>query len=295
MKPLPRNIGNNMVHSIYLGNYKVDFPTSDTLCYQFDGMATETYRCYLDVPSHPQAHLHPYLKLDPFSEYSLMFQPFGNIPLDSTKIYGSGQITVQWTIDYCTGQALLELYSENATNSLFYSNMSEIGVTLPVSTLVMDWKAGMAVSALTYLKSTQLNDSTNYLASALGINTNPIETDATGHKLRAANKTNSNMGLLDTMQNVLGSALGNVASTGTAGSFMAYNYRQPVINTWFRQQTGKDELRFGEPLCKKVTLSTLSGFTLCANATVNYHGPLFPTADEQNAVAEALNSGVYIE
>ena len=289
MKPLPQNIGNTMVHSIKFGNYDVAFDTIDSFCYVFSGLATEKYQFNIELPAHPNEGSYRYLHFEPFSEYSLVFEPFGSIPIDTTKTAGADRLTVQWAIDFCTGQSIIDIYSPKVSEyCLIYTSMSEIGVTIPVSALIMDWKAGLTVSALNFLKSATGKSSLPKLDL---FNKGEYKIDeVTGKKLYPAS---GNIDILDTMQDIIGSALGNVSTKGSAGSFLAYNYRRPFINAWFRRQAEHDNERFGSPLCKRFQLSKLSGFTLCANAVVNYVIS-DPTASEQLAVAEALNTGVYL-
>lgn len=287
--PLSANLG-SMVRSVNIGGYTVTFTAVDSFCYQMTGLGVEKYRFNIDLPIHPNAANYPYLRLSPFSEYSLNFQPFGNIPLDTTKMMDASRITVQWSVDFCTGQCILEILSNATHRGLIYTETADYGVPMPISSLVFDWKAGLAMSAMTWLKTN----------TAMGATDEPVlrqliaEGAVTQADLDAAGVTLGNTNLFDAAMNVIGASMGNVVSKGSAGSFLSYNAGVPYVYLWYVRQTEHDTDRYGAPLCEKVRLDTLSGFCLCSNAMVNY-GSKNPMTAEHLSVIRYLNSGVYLE
>ena len=257
--------------------------------YQMTALGVEKYRFNIDLPMHPDAVTYPYTRLSPFSEYSLNFHPFGNIPLDTTKMMDASRLTVNWSVDFCTGQCILEVRSNAAHSGLIYTETTDYGVPLPISALHMDWKAGLAMSAMTWLKTN----------TPMGSSDEPVlrqliaEGSVTQADLDAAGVTLGNTNLMDKMMNVTGAALGNVVTKGSSGSFLSYNAGLPYIYLWYVKQAAHDNARYGSPLCRNVRLNTLSGFCLCSNATVTYNKN--PVSDEQSSVVRYLNSGVYLE
>ena len=226
--------------------------------------------------------------MSPFSEYSLNFQPFGNIPLDSTKLMGHSSLTVEWTVDYCTGTTILNIYA--GSSDLIYTETADYGVELPISTLKMDWKAGLAMSAMTWLKNNTL----------MGSSDEPVlrqliaEGAVTQADLDAAGVTIGNTNLLDKIMDATGAALGTVATKGSSGSFLSYNSGGPFVSLWYMKQTAHDNDRYGSPLYTAVRLDQLDGFCLCSNAVVTYVEKN-PMAAEQLSVIRYLNSGIYLE
>lgn len=285
--PLSANLG-SMVRSVNIGGYTVTFTAADSFCYQMTGLGVEKYRFNIDLPIHPNAANYPYLRLSPFSEYSLNFQPFGNIPLDTTKMMDASRITVQWSVDFCTGQCILEILSNATHKGLIYTETADYGVPMPVSSLVMDWKAGLAMSGLTWLKSTDIGQQktvyTDYSQTSYS---------STGQVMHPA-VTIDNTKIIDQMMDVVGAAMGNVVTKGSAGSFLSYNAGVPYVYLWYVRQSEHDVERYGSPLCEKVRLDTLTGFCICSNATVSF-SQKNPILEEYVNVCVYLNSGVYLE
>lgn len=287
--PLSANLG-PMVHTVNIGGYSITFTAVDTFCYQMTALGVEKYRFNIDLPLHPDAVTYPYTRLSPFSEYSLNFQPFGNIPLDTTKMMDASRLTVQWSVDFCTGQCILEVRSNAAHHGLIYTETADYGVPMPISALVMDWKAGLAMSAMTWMKNNTL----------MGASDEPVlrqlvaEGSVTQADLNAAGVTLGNTSLLDKMMDVTGAAMGNVVTKGSAGSWLSYNAGVPYVYLWYVRQADHDVARYGSPLCENVRLDSLSGFCICSNATVSF-AIKYPLSDEYSAICMYLNSGIYLE
>lgn len=279
------------VTSISIGAEPVTFTDMTDLPRQWSGGTVQRFRFNVSLPVHPDSTVYPYLKMSPFSEYSLNFQPFGNIPLDSTKLMGYDSVTCQWDVDYCTGTCRLNIFAGGTdSDALIYTEVADYGVVLPISTLKMDWKAGLAMSAMTWLKTNTL----------MGSSDEPVlrqliaEGSVSQADLDAAGVTIGNTNLLDKIMDATGAALGTVATKGTAGSFLSYNAGGPYVSLWYLKQTAHDNDRYGSPLCRNTRLDQLSGFCLCSNATVTF-STKNPISNEQNSIFRYLNSGVYLE
>lgn len=291
--PLRGNLG-NMVDSINFGGYRVPQTGTitgsvDTFCYSVDTKMIEEFRIIMNLPVHPQASSYPYLALSPYSEYSLYFQPFGVIPLDSTKIYGTTQIDVHWFVDYCTGACELQIFSVQTGDPLIYTESTQIGVDLPVSNLVMDWKTSLGLGALSWIKSIAPNDAASRDMTGGVHKWQPNEVEQS-----IQSTPDSNTSLIDTVMDTLGSTLGQISTRGSSGSFLAYNMGRPFIYGFFMNQTAHMPDLFGQPCCKALRLDNLTGFVLCSDATVVYTEGN-PTVDEQNAVVRMLNSGIFVD
>lgn len=285
--PLSANLG-TMVHTVNIGGYPITFTAVDSFCYQMTGLGVEKYRFNIDLPLHPDAVTYPYTRLSPFSEYSLNFQPFGNIPLDTTKMMDASRLTVQWSVDFCTGQCILEILSNASHKGLIYTETADYGVPMPISALVVDWKAGLAMSGLTWLKTTDVGQQktvyTDYSQTSYS---------STGKAMHPA-VTIDNTKIIDQMMDVVGASMGNVVTKGSSGSFLSYNAGVPYIYLWYVKQADHDNARYGAPLCKEVRLDSLSGFCICSNATVSFASKN-PLSDEYAAICTYLNSGIYLE
>ena len=114
-----------------------------------------------------------------------------------------------------------------------------------------------------------------------------------------------NTDLIDATQDIIGASLGQVSTTGSPGSFLAYNIGSPFIYAYFYTPHGrsaKSTAKFGNPYEGIVFLNDLKGFTICKNASITYSNPTssqtafaWPTADEQTQIVQYLNTGVFIE
>lgn len=285
--PLAPNVGSSTT-SMKVGGYEITY-SRDLSIFQMTGMGVEKYRFNIDLPMHPDAVTYPYTRLSPFSEYSLNFQPFGNIPLDTTKMMDASRLTVGWSVDFCTGQCILEIRSNASHSGLIYTETADYGVPMPVSALVVDWKAGLAMSGLTWLKSTPAGQQKTTYTDYSQAFTNPD----TGRSYAPA-VTIDNTKVIDQMMDVIGARMGNVVTKGSAGSFLSYNAGKPYVYLWYVKQAEHDTARYGSPLCEEVRLDSLSGFVICSNATVSFSSN-YPMSDESMSICAYLNSGVYLE
>lgn len=290
--PLSANLG-AMVRSISFGGQDIEVTgTADTFCYSVNALTVDRFKINMAITKHPQAVDYPYMSLSPYSEYSLYFQPFGIIPLDTAKIYKCFSVDICWHVDYCTGSAELQILGKNSDlneDPLIYSASSQIGVNIPVSNMVMDWKVGLGMAALSWMKSVAPNDyaSRNRTGGVTKWQPNDIEASI-------QSQPDQNVSLVDTVMNTLGATMGQIVTKGSSESFLAYNMGRPFIFAYFMEQTAHFDDRFGRPCCKAKRLDNLSGFVLCENASVEFTIGN-PTVDEQNAVVSMLNSGVFIE
>ena len=291
--PLDGNLG-PMVRTINFGGD--DIPVLgpapgavDSFCYQVDATMVEEYRVLMTLPVHPQVSSYPYMSLTPYSEYSLYFQPFGVIPLDSSKIYKATQIDVHWFVDYCTGACELQVFKVGTGDPLVYTESTQIGVNLPISDMLMDWKVGMGMAALSWIKSVAPNDYASRNMTGGVHKWQPTDIEAS-----IQSQPDQNVSLIDTVMNTLGTSMGQIVTKGSSDSFLAYNMGRPFIFAYFMKQTAHFDALFGRPCCKNLRLDNLTGFVLCENASVEFTEGN-PTVDEQNAVVSMLNSGVFIE
>lgn len=251
-----------VINSINIGGY-------DISVIGLGGGVIETrqvhFRSTISIPKHPQANEYPYTQLEPFSRYNLFFEPFGNIPLDSTKLYGASSLSLDWYLDVPTGEA--ELFINNGT--LLVSNVSSlVGVQIRLSQLVNDIIGGAV----------------NLGSAIAGTIVNAVAGNVMGAVVSGVS------GIASTVN----SMLPQLSTRGCEGSFLPYGLGAPKLHAFYNKQLNTDKERYGAPLCDIRELDDLSGYVLCSNAVVNYraHTPLSMESDEVNSL---LNTGVYIE
>lgn len=219
----------------------------------------------ITVPKHPQITSHGnYLQLQPYSRYGLMFEPFGDLTLDNTVLYGCTTVTCEWILDYATGQSELRIFNKD-TGALLGSASANLGVDIPISQLTVDYVGGTLGT----------------IGSVAGIVGNGL----------AGNIAGMFGSFAAGIGNAATSFTPKLASTGSQGSFIPYSVGKPFIYLQTVDQVDKDVARYGSPLCQVKTLSTLSGFCMTANAAIEIDG----LDSENEEICSLLNSGVYLE
>lgn len=316
VKPLMWNAG-TYTRYVSIGSLTIDLGYADADCIVMNGITIEQYRTSIDIPTHPQYSSDlKYLRYSPYTELGLYMQPFGTIPIDTTRLVGSDRLQIYWYVDYCAGCATLEIRN-NATNNhmLVATATAEYGVPIPVSTLVYDWKGALAMGAANFIKTAIENEGQGFLGIQFTGNTVNGKEQATipygvygssmagniaadiARGVRATSqqlKADGNLDLLNTAINIAGASMGQISTVGAQGSFLAYNMDMPYLYAWFSKIADTDPDRFGYPLCKKKRIDQLSGYCLCLDATVDYTDNV-PLAVEAQGIATMLNTGVFIE
>lgn len=307
--PLITNTGGSRT-TVNIGGEVVTLDPLD-VCYVLNGKNVEDFKFSLSLPNHPDVANYSYRNLSPYAQYNLYFQPFGDIPLDSYKIYGSPGIEIKWSMDYTTGATAIKIYSQLG-NKLVFSDMATLGVPIPISSLVYDTSTGLVLTGLQFLRGLNGDNISlpkfeiNYGVSGA---TGGMSVESLAENIRKVagikdyklkpllpsfDNTDNATGLSSVMDAV-GTSLGQVVTKGASSSFLAYNMGFPFIYAWFMKQTEVDVARFGRPLRQNVRLDNLSGFTICGNATVNFYGPQYPTDREHSRILAYLNRGFFIE
>lgn len=249
-------------NSIKLGAYTINL--SSQVGYFNNSRTTKLYGD-ITIPKHAQLSDHgAYMQLQPYSRYSLFFEPFGDIQLDNTLIYGADSLRCEWLLDYCTGKASLIL-KNNTTDAVVGSATSDMGVDIPISQITVDYIG---------VGSSIVGSVGGFLSSAF-----------MGNVGGAINSVISGIG------NTAQSVAPKVASLGAQGSFIPYKFGKPYIYLNTLDQVDVDNVRYGRPLCEVKRIGSLSGYCLCSNSSIEIGG----TSAEASEIESMLNSGVFIE
>lgn len=249
--------------SIKLGSYNINL--TNQVGYFNNARTTKLYGD-ITIPKHPQISGHgDYIQLQPYSRYSLLFEPFGDITLDNTLIYGASTLRCEWTLDYCTGTTAL-IITNLDTGAIVGTASANMGVDIPIAQLTVDYLGGASSIA---------SGIGGFVSSLLSL-------DVGG----AINSVVSGIG------NTAQSTAPKVSSVGSQGSFIPYNYGKPFIYLNTIEQVDIDVIRYGRPLCEIKVLNTLSGYSLCSNASIELNTA---TGLEKEEAETYLNGGFYIE
>lgn len=208
----------------------------------------------ISVPKHPDSTYRKYLLGEPYSQYYLDFPPFGSVSISANLLVSVSTLDFQWDCDCITGEGRLMI----GANSAQPFNILHGQVGVPIQIAQMSPNIQGAIQQL-------------------------IPT--TGHEVVDS--------IISTLGNI-GSAL--IASnfpmqtTGGNGGFMGGYY--PIRLTGiFYNVANEEKTEFGAPCCQTLTISTLSGYVLCA------HGDFIGncTATETDEINNYLTSGFFYE
>lgn len=260
------------VETIPFGYWSFAMPENS--CRALGVSPSDLTECFFDISSisHPQHSRGSYLDCEPYTSIKLYAQPFGAIDIDATKISGLNRLNVYYNTDMTTGMCELSVWAHDNTtpiailNKTFIATLkSNIGVQMPISSL-----------------GSSLFDS---IGRGIGI--------ATGDSSWANAIQTSGQMIAGAFSAVgLGSIFGkNEPSTiGGGGEFSTYS-KDPYVYVTYNHVVDDDNADNGRPLCEDVTLSTLSGYTVCM------HGDIAVpcTKTELDEIGQFLTGGFFIE
>lgn len=261
------------------------------------------------IPHHPQAATRGYyLDFEPYSRYFFSFYPFCTLcELDSSIVGGKGSIYALYTVDLRSGKGVMNVCTEiNGTTYADWKPKSpvrcfeaQVGVPVPVSTI-----------------HTELQNLSQYTTSIVAAAGTEFQSPkglwnklvASGAKLWG-DILNLDQGSMEAVYNDIGTTpmsmgdIGNIASNaaamksacemfGSQGTMSTYS--RQIAAAWgnFYYVADNYDARFGRPLCKQKTLSTLSGFCQCENPRIQATGMMLP---EELEIENKLTQGVYLE
>lgn len=260
------------VNSISFGGYSISI-TNGT-CKRFDGSTWDLFTIDINVPKHQDYtnnNLY-FTQLSPYSNYSLYFEPFGSMVLDTTKLYNVLTIRLKWYVEYQKGNVHLDIVDRFNEDNIIGQADSSIGISLPISQMNLDYfgfASGMGVGIGSLLLATQM-------ASPLGT----LGTAMTG---------------LTGVGNAVKSFSGALSSTkGNSGSFLVYRSQAPRLQYEFFDRVDEDINRFGRPYCARHTLDNITGYCKCNTPTINF-AYKNPYTSEIDTILNYMSNGFYIE
>lgn len=214
------------------------------------------------IPAHPQIARGYYLHMPPYSRYTLHFPPFGDIPLDGSYFVTDTTLTAKINVDLISGEGVLELSTPKA--GVFMRMSAQIGVDISVGQLA----------------SQSFQQGINAVGQVVGAAASAV----TGNISGAISGVGSAIGSASTHM------LPQVTIAGSNGSRAPYGIT-PTLTSQFMKVVDEDNARLGRPLCKPLTLGSLSGYIMCARPDLDIPG----TLAEQDQVITYLQGGFYLE
>lgn len=285
--------------SANVGRYAINFGGSVTILSTTN--VTE-YTCRISIPDHPQKSTNGnYMNLSPYREMGIYMPSYGYIPLDSEKMFGASEVVIRWYTDYMTGNSILKIVRETLgePDTIVYVANGEIGIPIAISTLQYGFE-GIGVNLAADLVKTTFNSGMSYQQLAKDTGAGKLA-EAAGYVAdyaRGAIKSNvssGNVAAIGQIADATIASLGQLKTTGTAGSFMTYNMTRPSLHVWVKYTRSHDKARFGVPFYAQEQLDQLSGFFSCVNANIASWPQGIPTSPEYEAIIGYLNGGAFWE
>lgn len=249
-----------LVSSVDVGWWSVDIP-----CWILgEDNNNLTKSVSVGIPKHPQAASRGgYCNASPYTDYTIFLQPFGVIPLDSSKLWGATTLSIQYVVDLFTGDSILRVFTD--TTQLVHETTAKLGVPIQLSNIAFDIPSGSGG-----LLQTGIAAAFGGLQAALS---GGSISDVGNGILNAAQATNA-----------------DVASKGATGSTIAFD-TVPYIVARFKILVDDNNEHHGRPLCKRVQLSTIPGFIMVDDPDI----ALNATAAEIDSVKSYLKNGFFYE
>lgn len=217
-----------------------------------------------DLPRHPQyaATGYTWLNADPYTQYYLVCQPFGVVPIAGDRIIDATAISAEVDVDEITGKACLQI--KDGGGNIITQTGAQLGVPVSIAQSTVDFSG--IVSNL----STAVGGAVSAAGGNIITGTADVIGGAVGSFISAVSP--------------------NLSISGTQGAALKLGDSWTLYAVTHRLGTRAPE-RYGEPFAGYTALSGLSGYTQCANAAIDLPG----TDTEIDVVTSYLNGGFYIE
>lgn len=217
------------------------------------------FQTYADLPKHPQAASRgDYLNAEPFSSYSLLFNPFGELKLDAMKLITDTKIRIEWYYDCTKGNAEIFVFGDDSGEIAYHGYSDMLGVPIQLSQMTV----------------------------------NTIQTGASVMDAIGGFFTMNVADIFRSVGNAVESQMPKVSKHGAEGSFLNYRSMTPRVRGEFVKVVDEDLQDNGRPLCKRVRINTLSGYLQCGNAEISIQNAL---EEEGNQIVSLLNEGIFYE
>lgn len=243
---------------------------------------------------------------DSFSQYTMYLPGVGTVPVSAHDLHGGASLSA--VVDGMTGQISWRL--TNTSGKIISTYKGMYGVQLQIGnvpgTFYSTVMAGSPMksngAATTYFKVAEraataagmdpMGSNVTQLKNISLANTIAAGAVAAGDALVAPFKAVANAGI-SFLGAINAMADGTESVNGNMGNMAdAMQNNKVVISLLNFGSTPFQTATVGRPLYEYKTLSTLSGFTLCAHPALALPGAY---AGEQMAVNQMLESGIYIE
>jgi len=212
----------------------------------------------ITIPKHPLSGTRGnYLNAEPYSRYRLYVPGAGEIALNSMVLSQVTQIIVGGTVDTITGKVFYNVYA-GSTSKLMTRLEGNLGVPIALSQVTVNTIGAMldtATAAATTIATAGL-----FAGSSVG--------------------------------NALESNTPTVSRTGSDGSrSVSVTNGNAILFHEYMLTASADDTDFGRPLCARMQISSLSGFTKCMLPHIAING----TRTEAEEIETMMEGGFFYE
>lgn len=251
------------IHEIPVGWWKMQNIGNAYVIQNNNDKNVFTFR--ISTPHHPQ-HITRGVYTDgaPYSEYTFYCPPFGEIKLNANLFVLQSTLYCRLTIDYRTGDAILDLSFNKDFNTIFFSTSGNVSVPVQLA---------------------QIATNVNELASLGGLVQTAVGAIAGG--------VESFFGGGDTINGITsGAQQMTVSSQSKGGGASVAKYGiTPYLTGAFYDLVDDNNEHHGRPLCQRVQLFSIPGFIMVDDPDI----ALPATAAEIDSVKSYMKNGFFLE
>lgn len=252
------------------------------------------------TPQDPQLS---YLMLSPYSQYTLFCGAFGEIPIDTTKIYGETTLYLSIKIDLITGLGKLYISTASGTQFAFQVVRAQISCPIQLAQISRDvlTTAGTALNAVDDIVKAATGSLSNTASSiSNGISSGGAIGGGAGAVIGGGMGMISGMlsgvwntavsvgnGIISTTQ----AQLPQMMTNGSTGSTLEWNTVPYLLLTYFNIPD-VDIANRGMPCCQRLVIDDLTGFIQVMAPVIQFSGL---TMQEQLLIKQHMQAGFYHE
>lgn len=221
----------------------------------------------IKIPKHPQSSNNQYLNNAPYSRYSLMFTPFGEITIDPSLIYDKEELVVYCSVDLITGVGIMSLapnWFDDTPLRLCDMVKGYVGVDVKLAQVASNYGGALM----------------SVIGGALGAAAGAI----------AGGWAGAISGISGAVGNAIDNLVPSVSTTGGTGGIVDCS-----IDLYLKGQFSKivqtDNARLGSPLCKIRKISNIPGYIVVHDADFRASC----TAQENVMIKDYMEGGFFYE
>jgi hypothetical protein len=211
-----------------------------------------THNISLAVPHHSESDTHKYMLYEPFTQYILTLPFIGTMRLSSKELADIDALTIKYSVDI--------------NGAIF--------VTVKAGSVLLFTATGNCGAPVSYSSRS----------------TNVIGTVSSAINAAFSFATHNILGGISAIESGISSIAPTVETSGGSGGTMVGS-NVIALRAIFANQPNRDYEHFGYPVCKKISLSNLSGFLQCESADVSCSA----TENGKAVINDFLNGGMFIE